>query len=196
VPLRRAALLAGALVAVLAVSPPFDAAADSSLVTHMVQHLLLVTVAAPLVGFGLPWAPGRRRWGGWAVGGVVLSSAALWGWHAPGPFDAAVQHLPLHVLEHVSFLGTATLLWSVAWGPGRRGRAGVGVLLVFAATVPATGLGAALTLAGRPWYSAYPSLADQRVAGALMWAAGSVPVLLAAALLFAWWLSSPDAAAA
>jgi cytochrome c oxidase assembly factor CtaG len=78
------------------------------------------------------------------------------------------------------------LLWAAVAAPARRG---VGVLALFAATLPATALGAALTLSGHPWYSSYPSLADQRVAGALMWAAASVPGLAGAALLFAWWLS-------
>lgn len=185
-------MLLGGLAAVLAVSPPVDAAAHRSLVAHMVQHLVLVTVAAPLLGFGLPLPFGRRRWLGWVAASVVVSTAALWAWHAPALFDAAAESVPLHVAEHLSFLGSAVLLWSVVAGPGRRARAGLGVLAVFAATMPATLLGGAMTLAGRPWYAAYPSLADQRIAGALMWAAGSAPGLLAAALLFAWWLSTPD----
>jgi len=193
---RRWALLGGGLAAALAVSPPVDAAGEHSLVAHMVQHLVLVTVAAPALGFGVPWAPGRRRWGPWMAAGVVVSSLALWVWHAPALFDAAERHVGLHVLEHVSFVATSTLLWAVAWGPGgwRRARAGVGVFALFAATLPATALGAALTLTGHAWYAAYPSLADQRIAGALMWAAGSAPGLLGAALLFAWWLSADDTA--
>jgi putative membrane protein len=193
---RRWALWAGGLCAALALSPPVDAAASRSLVVHMVQHLVLVTVAAPALGFGVPWAPGRRHWGAWLTAGVVASSLALWVWHAPALFDAAERHVALHMLEHLSFLGTATLLWAVAWGPGawRRARAGLGVFGLFAATLPAIVLGAALTLAAGPWYAAYPSLADQRIAGALMWAAGSAPGLVGAALLFAWWLSGADPA--
>jgi cytochrome c oxidase assembly factor CtaG len=183
--------VAGGAFALAALAPPVDAAAESSLVAHMVQHLVLVTVAAPLLGFGLPLPCGRRAWAAWAVAAVAASSAVLWAWHAPGLFDAAVSHAPVHGAEHLTMLGTAVVLWSVVAGPGRRHRSGVGVLAVLAASVPATALGAALTLAGHPWYSAYPSLDDQRVAGALMWAAGSVPGLAGGALLFAWWLSAP-----
>ena len=181
-----AAGAAGAAVALVAVAPPVDAAAETSLVAHMLQHLALVLVAAPLLGFGLPLRlPGR--WAAWAVAGVGLSSAALWAWHAPALFNAAVSSTPLHMAEHASFLGTAVLLWAVA------ARRGAGVLVVFAATVPATALGAALALSGHAWYAAYPSVGDQQAAGALMWAAGSVPGLAAAGLLFAGWLRTAAA---
>lgn len=182
---ERWAGVVGALVAVAAVSPPFDAAAERSLTAHMIQHLTLVTVAAPVLGFAL-----RRPVRGWVMAACVVgSSAALWLWHAPALFDAADAHVLLHMAEHLTLLATAVALYAVVW------QTGSGVLALFAATLPATVLGAAMTLAGHPWYAAYPRLDDQRVAGALMWAAGSAPGLLAAAIAFAVWLGSYDARA-
>jgi putative membrane protein len=186
---QKLLVVTGVVVAMVAVAPPVDGWAERSLTAHMVQHLLLVTVAAPLLGLAPPrsWHayPSSRRVNvPRMIGAGVLSSVALWVWHAPAPFDAAVGSAPLHAAEHVSFLATATLLWASVAGRG------FGVLVVFAATMPATVLGAALTLSRSPWYAHYPRLADQQVAGALMWAAGSVPGLVAAAALFAMWLSA------
>lgn len=147
------------------------------LTRHMVEHLVLVGVIAPVVG----WF-GRRRTG--LVAGTVASSIALVVWHVPVLFDMADRTPLLHGVEHLSFLMTALLLWRAVW----RSDNGAGVLALFAASLPATFLGATLTLSAHPWYAAYPSLADQRIAGALMWAAGSVTGLAAAAVAFARWL--------
>jgi cytochrome c oxidase assembly factor CtaG len=188
--LRRGCALTGALAAAIALSPPVEDRVTNSLTAHMVQHLALVTVAAPLLGVGLPIAFAPRRWLHWAIASAAVTTTALWLWHAPALFDAAADNVALHMAEHVSFLASATLLWSVVAGPGRRAQSGAGLFAVFAAGLPAMFLGVALTLSNHAWYTAYPSLSDQRVAGALMWAAGSGPGLLAAALLFASWLST------
>lgn len=156
------------------------------LTVHMLEHLFIVGVLAPVLALLV-----RRRpvaGGLWLVAGVVASSLALWLWHVPALFDAADRSPALHAAEHLSFLATSVLLWWAVWRDGT----GAGVIALFVSTLPATALGAALTLAGHPWYSHYPTLADQRIAGALMWAAGSVTGLAAAALAFAAWLTSSD----
>jgi cytochrome c oxidase assembly factor CtaG len=202
-----AAALATCAAALL---PPLAAQADHSLVAHMVQHVLLLVVAAPLLALGAPlptllWAlPARgrrwasvpwrralrshaRQWPAWVAGTLLVASVVMVAWHAPALYEAALRHEALHALEHVSFLATATALWwSVGVGSGRP--KGAAVAVVFVAALPGTALGAALTLAGRPWYAGYPSLGDQQLAGVVMWGFAGLAYVLMAAVLFGAWL--------
>jgi putative membrane protein len=177
----------------------------------MVQHVLLIVVAAPLLALGAPlptllWAlpdgwrdralalwrtalrSHTRHWGTWVAVSLVAQSAVMLAWHAPGLYDAAVHHEVLHVLEHASYLVTATVFcWAVGVGSTRRHGAAVPVL--FVAALPGTALGAALTLGGTPWYADYPSMGDQQMAGVVMWGFAGLAYVLAAACLFGLWLS-------
>jgi cytochrome c oxidase assembly factor CtaG len=211
------------VVLLVALTSLLDGAATSDLPVHMVQHLLLLAVAAPLFAISEPVVVmlralpdgGRRRvqpyvrrvirsqtstrgWLAWMVVADALSSAALLLWHAPAAYDAAVRHPAIHALEHATFLITSALFWWMALGATRRSRRGLGVLAVFAATLPATALGIAMTLSRTPWYSTYghgPSaLHDQQVAGALMWGFGGAALVIGAAGLFASWLASMEQA--
>ena len=143
------ALSFGVGLAVIAASlfSPLDNLADALFSAHMVQHLLLIMIAAPLLVLGAPLVPmlwalpaaRRRAVGGWwnrsrAVRPAVLvlthpgvaftlHTLALWFWHFPLPYQAALEHEWLHALEHLSFVGTASLLWWVVLqpvGPRRR----------------------------------------------------------------------------
>lgn len=131
----RLAFFAGAAAVSAAVSSEsFDAWSDSSLTNHMIQHLVIVLVAAPCLAAGEPLAvlaahgppPVRRVWrrahlrhrrlvrsvlGAVAVTlpFVVVMSA----WHSPSWYDAAVDDDLVHVAEHASLLATAALAWSV-----------------------------------------------------------------------------------
>ncbi len=175
--MRRALILAGIAVALVAVSPPFDALADRSLTAHMAQHVLLINGAAVLLGFGLP---GRRVPSAPEVAATaVVATATLWAWHAPVLYEAAVHHLSLHVLEHLTLLATATALWcAVARAPR------AGTLALFGALIPSTVLGALMTVSRAPWYSSYPKLADQQMAGVVMWGFAGVVTIIAAVGLF------------
>jgi cytochrome c oxidase assembly factor CtaG len=213
------------LVLLVALTSPLEDAATRELPIHMVQHLLLFAVAAPLLAVSAPvtvmlrawpirarrrfspvvrrvtrWQTSRRGWLAWMVAAYALSTAALVLWHVPAGYDAAVRHPVVHVLEHLSFVATATLFWWMALGATRRARRGLGVLAVFAATLPATALGILMTLARTPWYPAYgqgaTALRDQQVAGALMWGFGGSALVVGAAALFASWLVSMDRAEA
>ncbi len=208
----------GAALAALAVAllPPLSVRAHHGLVAHMVQHVLLLVVGAPLLAGGAPlpallWAlPARvrergfavwrrllrsrgRRWPVWAAATLVVTSVVMVGWHTPAAYDAANRHDALHALEHLSFVATATAFWwAVGLGSSRPHGGAVGV--VFVAALPGTALGAALTLAGRTWYAAYPSLADQQLAGVVMWGFAGLAYVLAAAVIFGLWLRSLERA--
>jgi putative membrane protein len=209
----QAACFGGGLVAlVLALESPLDALAVALFSAHMVQHLVLLLIAAPLLVLGAPlapfaWAltpPARRRLGALRAlrafatmpAAFVLNSIAVWAWHVPRLYDAALGALPIHVLEHLSFLVTAVLFWWALLGSGRVGY-GSGVLCVFALGLQTTLLGALLTFASAPWYTAHLAttaawglspLDDQQGAGLIMWIPGGVVYLLCALALFSAWL--------
>jgi cytochrome c oxidase assembly factor CtaG len=128
----------------------------------------------------------------------LLHVATLWFWHAAVLYDAALRSQLLHVVEHASFLVTALLFWHVVIGVRSPERVpnGLGVLLVFAMAMQSVFLSVLLTFAGAPWYSGYATtttpwglepLADQQLAGVIMWIpAGLVYLAAGLALLVAW----------
>jgi len=201
---------AGMAAAAGALLPPLSTSAEQTLTAHMVQHLLLVVVAAPLLVVGAPlpallWSlPPRWRdsclvrwrklirvhdhhWVIWTISSLVVAGAVMWSWHVPAFYAAALHKSVIHAAEHGSFLLSAIAFWwAVGLGTGRRHAAAVA--FVFAAALPGTALGAALTLASRPWYVDYPALADQQMAGVLMWAFGGLVYVVASACLFGRWL--------
>jgi putative membrane protein len=217
-PARVLAFAGGLAVVLVALASPLERSAETSLTDHMVQHVLLLVVAPPLLvaarpgralARGVPGAlapalrRGRRaarhlagtRAVVVALGAVALQAAVVGGWHLPGPFDAAVHHGGLHALEHASYLASAVALWSaVAWA-ARRGHAAVALLCLFATALVGTALGAAMALAPAPWYGPYAhgsagaALADQQLAGVVMWGFSNVALVVAAVALFGAWLA-------
>jgi cytochrome c oxidase assembly factor CtaG len=170
------------LVVALALHP----SAESHLWAHMTQHLLLVVVVAPLLAVPLlQWRTPRPSWV-LAAAWTVLHSVALWAWHLPGPFDAALRSEPLHGLEHLCLFGTALGFWWAALATVRHGEPGVGVAAVFVTAMQGIALGGLMTLASRPWYDGFP-LSDQQVAGVIMWCpAGFIYTGVVAAMLYLW----------
>jgi putative membrane protein len=219
----RARCFAGALAALgVALLSPLDALSGALASAHMVQHVLLVLVAAPLLALSAPSSAilrgsplaVRRAAGRWrrrlglthrnlralrhpAVA-WLLHVGVLWFWHAAVPYDAALDSHPIHVLEHASFLATAVLFWHVVIGARASARVsgGLGVLLVFAMAMQSVFLSVLLTFARTPWYAGYARttatwglgpLADQQLAGVIMWIpAGGIYLAAALALLVLW----------
>ncbi|MEV0430483.1 cytochrome c oxidase assembly protein [Micromonospora sp. NPDC050495] len=212
---RVAAFGVGLFTVLGAQSGPVTALAERGLAGHMTQHMLLL-VAGPLLAAGaagLPFtlacpATARRRIARLRVAAGVRwlrrpvavalvagggQTVVLWFWHLPVPFLAAERHPALHVLEHACFVGSAWLLWAPLLGTARhRLPAPTGMLLLIATMLPASALGAVLTFAPRPVYppevlGADP-LADQQLAGLLMWAPMDVAALVVTLALFLRWL--------
>lgn len=223
---RQAAAFAGGWLAlVLALVSPLDGLGARLFSAHMVQHEVLMLVAAPLLVIGRPlaaWAWGlpkaalggfmrvfRSR--GWASSWSLLTdplaawslhALALWAWHVPAFFEAAVEHTGWHVAQHVSFLGTALLFWWAVLGGDARVRQGTGaaMLYLFTTMMHTSALGALLTLAPTPWYPAYAATSgalgldpveDQQLGGLVMWVPGAFAYLFAALALMARLLASP-----
>jgi putative membrane protein len=133
---------------------------------------------------------------------LLVHAIARWIWHLPELFEAALHSAPVHAVQHTMFFWSAALFW-YALIHGRYGRMGYGVAAAFVwVTAMHTGvLGALITFAGRPWYPSYEirgaeygiaPLADQQMAGLIMWVP-SGGVLLAIGLgLFAAWLGESE----
>jgi putative membrane protein len=217
------AFYAGAALLFIALVSPLDAFGEMLLSAHMAQHALLVTGAPVLLLLGKPnavfaWSlPARykkpflasRMWRALASVGSVLSrpfcaailhGLALWGWHAPGAFDAAVANYGMHVLEHISFFGTAVLFWKALLDAHAGRRAGASLGAAFATLMHSGLLGALITLAPYPLYTWYrgrtepwglSALEDQQLAGLIMWVPMGI-VYLGACLTLAAWLLSPQ----
>jgi cytochrome c oxidase assembly factor CtaG len=224
----RARCFAGAVAALaVALVSPLDALSSALASAHMVQHVLLILVAAPLLALSAPSATLLRgsplvvrqtlpRWRRKLrltrtnlrplrdpVTVWLLHVVILWFWHASGPYDAALDSEPLHILEHTTFLVTAVLFWQVAIGERAAGRVtnGYGALLVFAMALQSSFLSALLTFAGTPWYSGYATttrpwhldpLADQQLAGVIMWIPAGLVYLGASLALIITWLQATE----
>jgi cytochrome c oxidase assembly factor CtaG/ferredoxin len=132
---QLAAFLAGLIIIVCALLSPLDAFAGWLLTVHMIQHLLLMMVAPPLILWGTPYLPllsGLPR--NLSINGIgpFLSSRVLrrvahfishpvfcWsafisvnvGWHVPVMYELALRSPAWHRFEHFSFLSTALLFW-------------------------------------------------------------------------------------
>lgn len=202
---------------------PLDPLSRSLFSAHMVQHQLLILVAAPLLatsGFSLAlaWAL-PRRWaqtmghafnqsgflsGAWSLvsspaSAWFLSGLALWIWHASALYEVALRNESVHILEHVSLLGTAILFWRVLFRPTRQQHlhyAGA-VVYLFTAGLQSEVLAALMTFSPDPWYAYYAGrtaawgftpLQDQQLAGLIMWFPGSLVFTLLTIGYFAAWL--------
>ena len=184
---RRWALGVFAGTVAIALLSPLEAASHTSLTAHMVQHILLISIAAPAVALTFPpVSMSSTRWHAHVAAALVTTSVVVVGWHAPVPFDAALRHNPVHGLEHVTMTAAAAYLW---WALATtRPARGESVIALFLSTIPLTILGLAMLLSRSPWYAAYPDLYDQQVAGAVMWGVGGGVAWLEGVALFVVWI--------
>jgi cytochrome c oxidase assembly factor CtaG len=140
-PLQALAFFASLLTIVIALDSPIDYYADQLFWVHMLQHILLLTVAPPLFLLGRPWprmwralplqprtkiarsialsrwmAPVRalaRPLPAW-----ILFNATIVGWHIPAAYDATLTSGVIHVIEHAMFFFTGLLFWARVIDPG------------------------------------------------------------------------------
>lgn len=177
--LSAARIVGAGLLALLWLSP-LPALVGGSVILHMALHLGLVALVPALLAPRLPWRPGPVT----LALVLALEMALVWGWHAPGAHLWARFSAPGLALEQGSFLAAGLLLWAAAGAAGRFG----GALVLFAAVVHMTMLGALIGLAPRPIYGetcagwfGLSAMEEQQVAGAMM-AFGGGAIYLAAAL--------------
>ncbi len=182
---QRACFYAALAVLAIALSSPLEILSEQLFWAHMVQHVLLLVVAPPLVVLGRPWirlwrslpldlrrwlargiGQGRRtRWlraASRALGSPQVAFVAFTGvllaWHVPALFDATLRSSPLHALEHTLFFATAVMFWKqVIDSPPLHARlASVQrVAYLVGAMVASWVLAIVLALAPHPLYSVY-----------------------------------------
>lgn len=223
-PSQIAAFVGGMAVLVVALLSPLDTLSDDLFSVHMVQHLLLLLLAPPLLVYSRPaivflWAfplRGRKKIGfAWSSLGLsrgvgllmhpllvwMLSTGIFIFWHLPGPYDWALKHEVIHVLEHLTFFLSALMFWTIVIEPSGRRRIGYGATLVFVgSTAILSGLpGALMILAPRPLYAAQNSVAwgltqlqDQQLAGVIMWVPAGLAYVVAIAWLFIKWMDDAE----
>ena len=188
---RGAAFYGGLATLALAVFSPIDAYAARLFWVHMVQHVLLMMVAPPLLLIGRPWprlsrplplglrrplartvlagptlAPVRgvlRRLAA-PLPSFALFNGTLLVWHLPALYDLTLRNGSIHDLEHALFFGTATLFW-VHLVPGAAGRPQLGdgarAIYATAALLVSWILAIVLGLAQAPLYDGYASLGQR-----------------------------------
>ncbi|MGA2924468.1 MAG: cytochrome c oxidase assembly protein [Solirubrobacteraceae bacterium] len=182
---------AGLLATFVALLGPIDSLALKLFWVHMLQHVLLLTVAAPLIVLGAPWmsiwrplplsarrtvartlarspacAPVRAvgRWLGRPLGAWLAFNLNLLLWHVPGAYDLTLRATGVHVLEHISFLVFGILLWAqVVDSPPLRSRLSDvhRVYYVTGAMLVSWLLALVLTFAPSPLYPVYAHLAHR-----------------------------------
>jgi putative membrane protein len=204
--------LAGALVS------PLHWLGEHVFTFHMIEHEIVMAVSAPLLVLSRPlgillWAlpkSGRllfgRAWRAAASGATrvgltrptsatVIHGAAIWIWHAPQFFDAAVADEWVHRLQHLSFFLTALLFW---WAMLRRASYGVATWHLFVTMIHTSVLGALIALAPTVLYAAQTvhalafgltPLEDQQLAGVVMWVPAGTIYAGATLLCAARWIS-------
>ena len=217
---RLAAFLLGLTTIWAALGSPLASSDAGSLTGHMVQHLLLMTIAPPLVLLGdpvrvmvsglprllraigrhFPWRTSVRA----AVACWLAGSGMLVLWHVPAAFGLALRSPTWHAIEQASFLVTGLFFWwpVIEPWPGQPLPSWSIVLYLFLATLPCDILSAFLVFSDRIVYAAYLSgnssaavFADQQRAGALMWTCVTIVYLVAGTLVSARLLTfgrSPD----
>ena len=220
-PVRRTAAFLSALVAAgLALLSPFDTLSDDLLSVHMIQHLLLVAVTAPLIaasGIGtlaLRAAPAgiRKRFilpalhsrlvalVTFPVVGWVGFVGVMWGTHLSTLYNAALLDDAVHAVEHGLYVSAALLFWYPLLSPDPirlRLHPAAKLAALIAQLPPMSFLAVTLLNASAPLYSAYQGrsevfgigqLADQQLAGGLMWITGDLALLVPAAFVFRAWV--------
>jgi len=186
-PVQAASFFAGLLAIVIALGSPIDAYADQLFWVHMLQHVLLLTVAPPLILLGRPWP---RMWralpleprtavartlarSSWTAPlraltrpgpAWLLFNATLLAWHIPRAYDATLTSGTVHAVEHAMFFFTGLLFWAWVIDPGPLGRRlpwPVRIAYTAGAMVVGWLLAITLVLVPHPLYGYYAGLATR-----------------------------------
>jgi cytochrome c oxidase assembly factor CtaG len=179
---RLGSFLLGLAVIWVAIASPLDGFADALLSAHMVEHLLLMSFAPPLLLLGYPVVPLLRGLPRWvriylfgpllrirmlrSLGYLLITPVVAWlamnlaflGWHVPAAYDFALEHERWHEFEHLCFLGTSILFWWPVIHPWPTHRVFAGwflLLYLVMADIVNTVLSAFLAFCDRPVYSYY-----------------------------------------
>ena len=214
----RPICLSGALIVLaMALLSPLDGIGERYLFwVHMVQHMTLTLVVAPLILLGLP---------GWMVDGLVqnqhvrgitrrllcpllrplptllISQSILIAWHVPAMFELALRNAIMHDIEHLSFMVSGILMWWPILSRSRVLPRSEPIWLIpylFILPIPTAVLGALITFSRQVIYETYAlaprlsdisALQDQELSGLLMWVPGKLLFWVVMGIVFYQWFS-------
>lgn len=186
----RAGLRCACGVTVLLYVSPLCALSSAFFTVRVAHHMALVLVIAPLLAHGLRPLQ-RLALPLWTCTG--LAASVFWLWHAPAPYAMALSTDAVYWLMQLTLLASAVAFWLAV----RRAAPAAAIAAILAASVLMGLLGALITFAARPLYAPHLAstldwgiapLADQQLAGIVMWAPGSL-AYLAGAVWIGWrWL--------
>jgi putative membrane protein len=189
--LRTTAFIASLATITVALSSPFDHAADQLLWVHMAQHVLLLLVAPPLFVLGAPWIPlwlglplrvrrplarglvrsrhARPLRAGFSaittpLGAFAAFNVDLLVWHVPSLYDLTLRNQAVHDLEHALFFATGILFWAQllpSWPLHRRLHFGGRLVYTLLASLPSWLLAVVLAFSPTPLYSVYADLSSR-----------------------------------
>jgi len=204
---RAASFFLGLFCTWVAAASPLASSDERMLTGHMIQHLLLMTFAPPLIWLGepvrvtaldLPRPALVQRLGRLLAAPAfcwLAAAVALVAWHAPALFYLGMHSPTCHLVEQATFFATGLLFWWPViqpWPSATRWPRWSMLLYLFLATLPCDVLSGLLVFSDRIVYPMYLSmprhaglsvLEDQQCAGALMWTCVTVVFLLAGTIL-------------
>jgi putative membrane protein len=216
---RALLFLGGWAVLGLSLVSPLHEGGEESFTLHMIEHELIMLVATLMLAaarsggtlaWGLPNGLRRSLGGNWSrpiraawraltepVTATIVQALVMWAWHAPALFDRALAQPGWHAAQHLSFVAASLLFWTAMLNP--RGGAMLTVACLFLTSLVEAALGALMALSTSPWYSAYAAMgmsgigldpvADQQLAGLLMWVPGGLVHVGAALVILYLWLT-------
>jgi cytochrome c oxidase assembly factor CtaG len=223
-PWQAGCFVLGAMLLMVALVSPLHKLGEHLFTAHMIEHEILMIAAAPLLVASRPlgaivWAFPQSAMHALAaarqsravsitwraitepVSATILHGAAIWLWHLPVLFDAALRSEPLHWLQHFSFLASALLFWWVLLNGPRRTRHGAAVFYLFLTSLHCGLLGLLLAFARRPLFAdqysgaadwGLSALQDQQLGGFIMWMPAAGAYMCAALILSCFWISGSD----
>jgi putative membrane protein len=202
--MRRSALVGGMIAIALVLLPPISTAAEQLFAFHMVQHLLLIAVAAPLLAAsevlgGLQRYTVIRKLTQPVAAWIAFVAIFLF-WHWPAAFQWAATYEATRLFEFGSILFGALLFWSAALSPKGQDWFSYGGRALFVMTAAvATDLPGVIMVFSPQSICAMPGenaalwgltpMQDQQIAGMLMWVPANLIFFGIATWLFALWIS-------
>jgi putative membrane protein len=222
---QKACLAGGIATLLIALLSPLDDLALRLQWVHMVQHVLLLVVAPPLVVLARPWATATAGFGPRmqslltaprqaltthgrhvmvAAAAVTAFVAVMWLWHIPTLYNLTLRDEAVHNLEHTAFFAVGLLFWTVALPrPGRAPSLGLmgRAVVVLAGLVGSWMLAVFIGYAPTVLYAysgsgGLTALADQQLAAGVMWVPASLPFVIVLVALGARWFENDAQAAA
>jgi putative membrane protein len=215
--LQQVAFHFGTFIGLIALISPLDKLGDEYLFSaHMIQHLLLMFITAPLWLVGTPgWLVDAMipvsfkkfaRWITSPLPAFIVFTGIMVAWHIPYFYNLAQESEAIHIFEHLTFIGAALIGWWLVAASESDAiplpTPPVRMLYLFLLGIPMTAMSAILTFSSAPLYPFYveaprlfaglSALDDQRLGALLMWVPMHMVLFIALGITFHQWFVSEE----